>query len=76
MREEEGIMAAKYPYSKGGNPLTSFVNMGQSKAERKYKYRILRALGRSSIEAQRYRDWRYTSLARIVKIHMVRYGDD
>ena len=69
-------MAARFPYSKGGNPLTSFVNMGQSSAERKYKYRLLRALGRSSMEASRYRDWRYTSLARIMKIQMVRYGDD
>ena len=63
-------------YSAGGNRLSTFVNMNQSSAERKYKYRILRALGRSAMEAKRYRDWRYTSLARIMKIQMVRYGDD
>jgi len=67
---------SKYPYSNGGNRLTSFVNMGQSAAERKYKYRVIRALGHSSAEAQRYRDWRYTALARIARIQIARYQYD
>jgi len=62
-------------YSASGNPLTSFVNMNQSAEERRYKYRMIRALGHSVAEARRYRDWRYTSLARIKKIQLEKMAE-
>lgn len=61
-------------YSEGGNPLSSFVNMHQTKEERCYKYRVCRALGYSVAEAQRFRDIRYSALKRILGIQMEEYN--
>lgn len=66
----------KYTYSEGGNPLTIFVNLHQSSGERRYKYRLIRALGHSASEAKRWRDWRYASLERRHGITLVRFEDD
>lgn len=53
-----------------GNYLSSFINLNQSKEERRRKYALLIALGHSVADAQRYRDWRPTSLVRIKGIQI------
>ena len=40
------------------------VNAGQSKEERRMKYKLARALGCSRLQAKRYCDWRYNNFAK------------
>ncbi len=52
----------RYGYSKGGNPLTVFVNLFQTKEERKEKYWLIRSFGYNWYEAQQKRDWRMKTI--------------
>ena len=47
-----------YGVSPTGNPLTGYVNMFQTPAERKYKYDLVKDAGYSADLARRLRCWR------------------
>lgn len=56
----------KYKYSADGNPLTQYVNMHQTKEERREKYHYLLSLGFSAALARQGRDFRWSTIQRKV----------
>ncbi len=52
----------KFGVSSTGNPLTVFVNLHQTKEERRNKYWAVRNEGYSPAIATRLRDWRWKSI--------------
>jgi hypothetical protein len=55
-----------YGKSESGNPLTKYVNMHQTKEERREKYHYLKGLGFSVAYATQGRDFRWSTIQRNV----------
>lgn len=56
------------PLSPSGNPLTTFVNLWQTKEERQLKYWLCRSIGLSPEVSRRMRDWHLTKVEQYIDI--------
>jgi len=57
---------ARYGFSPSGNPLTKYVNLHQTKEERREKYNYCRAMGFNTSWSRGMRDWRWKQIQRRV----------